>query len=50
MLGITWVERQTVIVNVSELIKISIDIAEDPYEYRTAESIFKEGLLQTIFH
>lgn len=50
MLGITWVERQTVIVNVSELTKISIDIAGEPYEYRTAECIFKEGLLQTIFH
>ena len=57
VLGITWIERSTVIINVSELVKSSYDIARDmPFvydEYSTlteAEYLFKTGLIQTICH
>ena len=49
-LGMTWVDRQIVVVNVSELVESSVDIANEPDEMFSAEYIFSEGLLQTIFH
>lgn len=49
-LGITWVERQVVIINVSNILETSIDISEDPDEYHSADEIFIQGLCSTIFH
>ncbi len=49
-LGCTWVERSIVIINISELIKSSVSIANEPGEWRTASDIFKEGLIQTVCH
>ena len=49
-LGMTWVERQVVIINVSNILETSIDISEDTDEYHSAEEIFIQGLCSTIFH
>lgn len=55
-LGIVWVERSAVIVNVSNLVETSREIAEDNAEFygTSAKSefnrTFKEGLVQTIEH
>lgn len=52
-LGINWVERSAVIINVSELLKSSEEIAKDIYGENWesfADSIFREGLVQTICH
>lgn len=49
-LGVTWVERQICLINVSELLKNSVSIANYEGEYRSINYIFTEGLLQTIFH
>lgn len=49
-LGITWTERQMVLINVSKLVQSSVEIANEPEEYEPVERIFVEGLLQTIFH
>lgn len=49
-LGVTWVERQTPLINVSNLVESSFRIASEPDEYLSIDYIFTEGLLQTIFH
>lgn len=49
-LGVTWVERQTPLINVSNLVECSAIIENEPDEYLSVVSIFTEGLLQTIFH
>lgn len=49
-LGMTWVERQVVVINVSSILKSSIEIANEPEEYLPLEAIFIEGICQTIFH
>ena len=49
-IGCTWVERQIPVINVSNLIQSSTKIATHPDEYLSDSDIFKEGLLQTIFH
>lgn len=49
-LGVTWVERQTPLINVSNLVESASRIANDEDEYLSIEYIFTEGLLQTIFH
>ena len=51
-LGINWVERSAVIINVGQLVKTSEDIAEDIYGDKDIgfDSIFREGLVSTICH
>lgn len=49
-LGVTWVERQTPLINISNLVESSVRIANEPDEYLSVDYIFTEGLLQTIFH
>lgn len=50
-LGINWVERSAVIINVSEHLKTAEQLSNDIYgnEYY-ADDIFREGLVQTICH
>lgn len=49
-LGITWVEKQTVVINVRNILDSSIEIANEPGETHSLKEIFLEGLCQTIFH
>lgn len=55
-LGVTWVERSAVIINIGMLVETSAEIANDNADfYGTSpeaefESTFKEGLVQTITH
>lgn len=51
-LGINWVERSAVIINVGQLVKTSEEIAEDIYGDKDIgfDSIFREGLVSTICH
>ena len=55
-LGIVWVERSAVIVNIGKLVETSEEIANDNADfYGTSpktefESTFKEGLVQTLTH
>lgn len=49
-LGITWVERQVVFINVRDLYLSSKEIHENIDPLRSIQDIFEEGLLQTIFH
>lgn len=58
LLGITWVERSTVIINISELVKTSEEIAKDieSTAYYSTDwerefmPVFQEGLVSTICH
>lgn len=50
LLGQTWVERQVPVINVSNLLESSAEIASHPDEHLSVQEIFAEGLLQTIFH
>lgn len=50
MLGLTWVERQTIFINVKEILDTSIEICNDIDEFRSIENVFMQGLLSTIFH
>ena len=51
-LGINWWEHSIVIINISELVKSSKEIAEDIYGDETVgfNNIFREGLISTICH
>lgn len=51
-LGINWWEHSAVIINISELVKCSKEIAEDIYGDETVgfNNIFREGLISTICH
>lgn len=52
-LGINWVERSAVIINVSELLKSAENIAQNIYGEAWesyVDDIFREGLVQTICH
>lgn len=49
-LGITWVERQSVIINVSNLIASSEKISREPENYLSSDVIFREGFIQTLCH
>lgn len=53
MLGLTWVEKQIILINVSNILRASKETAEDPYNgFCTSDyvKIFREALLQTIYH
>ena len=55
-LGVTWVERSAVIINIGKLVETSEEIANDNADfYQTSPeaefaNTFKEGLVQTITH
>lgn len=50
VLGMCWVDKQIVVINIRELMASSEEIALDHYETRSLEEIFQEGLVQTIIH
>ena len=49
-LGITWVEHGAVIVNVANILKSAKEIAAEPDEWHSEETLFREALIQTICH
>jgi hypothetical protein len=49
-LGAVWVERNVVVINVSEIAKTAKEISEEPDEYHTFEEIFQDGFIQTAVH
>lgn len=50
MLGITWIERSTVVINVRQLAETSLAISEEPDEHHTYREIFMQGLASTVYH
>lgn len=51
-LGINWVERSAVIINIGEIVRSSEEIAEEIYgdKHICFQNIFREGLISTICH
>lgn len=51
-LGINWVERSAVIINIEQLVKTSEELAEDIYGDKNVgyDDFFREGLVSTICH
>lgn len=49
MLGITWVERQIVVINVRAIIQTALEVEEESL-FANAEKDFAMGLCSTIFH
>lgn len=49
-LGITWVERQSVVINISNLIESSEEISKELENDLSSDAIFREGFVQTLCH
>ena len=49
-LGINWVERQFVFINVKDILDCAKEIASEPDEWLSEENIFRDAVMQTIFH